>query len=162
MKSINYNTAPDVKDSAQLFWHGGCIHGICSWFHLGWDIQFSGITWDIVLRMYVQMLLLSVGTHSSLFITACQHDQSLYILLPDHPPEIFDCDGQRTLSCNKLLPGVVTLPNKTTAQPHKHKHPHSFLGDSQVFQTYSRCGWWRWNSWNSMSLSKRIRSYCDQ
>lgn len=54
------------------------------------------------------------AAHSSLLVAACQHDQSLYILLPDHSPEIFDRSGQRTLSCNELLPGVVTLPNKTT------------------------------------------------
>lgn len=55
-----------------------------------------------------------VAAHSSLFIAACQHDQSLHVLLPDHSPEIFDRGGQRTLSCNELLPGVVTLPYKTT------------------------------------------------
>lgn len=65
-----------------------------------------------------------VGTHTSLFITACQHDQGLYILLPYHPPELADCGGQRTLSCNKFLPGVETLPNKTSAQPENtNTHP---------------------------------------
>lgn len=58
-----------------------------------------------------------VHTYSSLFITACQHDKGLYILLPDHPPELADCGGQRTLSCNELFSGVVTLPNKTLTQP---------------------------------------------
>lgn len=53
------------------------------------------------------------AAHSSLLIAACQHDQSLHILLPDHSPEIFDSSRQRTLSCNELLPGVVTLPSKT-------------------------------------------------
>lgn len=55
-----------------------------------------------------------VAAHSSLFVAACQHDQSLHVLLPDHSPEIFDRGGQRTLSCDELLPGVVTLPCKTT------------------------------------------------
>ena len=64
-----------------------------------------------------------VQTHSSLFITACQHDQTPYVLLPDHPPEIVDCAGQRTLSCDKLLPRVVTLSNKTSARHTQHKRP---------------------------------------
>lgn len=74
-------------------------------------------SWNNV-PVYTQDEIFSVrvATHSSLFIAACQHDQSLHILLPDHSPEIFDRGRQRTLSCNKLLPGVVTLPNDTTAQ----------------------------------------------
>lgn len=59
-----------------------------------------------------------LSTHSSLLITACQHNKGLHVLLPDHPPEIFDCGGQRTLSCNKLLPGVVTLTDQKQQPPH--------------------------------------------
>lgn len=73
------------------------------------------------------------AAHSSLLVAACQHDQSLHILLPDHSPEIFDRRGQRTLSCNELLPGVVTLPNKT-AQPSFHPPQEGFR---------HQC--WRWH-----------------
>lgn len=76
-----------------------------------------------------------IATHSPLFIAACQHDQSLYILLPDHPPEIFDCGRQRTLSCNKLLLGVVTLPNTTTSPTTQTQasSQFSFSGGSSAF-----------------------------
>lgn len=68
----------------------------------------------------------AAATYSSLFITACQHDQSLYVLLPDHPPELVDCGGQRTLGGDVLLPGVVTLANKTA----RHRHPSCSVSSS--------------------------------
>lgn len=78
-------------------------------------------------------------TYSPLFITACQHDQRLDILLPDHPPEIFDCGRQGTLSCYKLLPGAVTLPNTTRTSPscvNTNIRPLWFHGKFCVFQHF--------------------------
>lgn len=51
-----------------------------------------------------------VCTYTSLLVAASQHDESPHVLLPDHPPEVVDRPGQRTLSRNKLFLGLVALP----------------------------------------------------
>lgn len=95
-----------------------------------------------------------VAAHSSLFVAACQHDQSLHILLPDHSPEIFDCGGQRTLSCNELLPGVVTLPYKTTQTV--------FPGESHALMWKTTLNFSEWARWEATEQAPVIISTGDE
>lgn len=91
--------------------------------------------------MLLQAVVVCVCTHSSLFVTTCQHDQGLHVLLPYHPPELAECDWQRTLSCNILLPGVVTLPNQTITTEQKQP-PRSVSSEIRCRR--------RWKSLNSV------------
>ena len=97
----------------------GVLRPVFLTFHL-WGGSEKTITYVCVcvcacVRACVCQSILLV-TDPSLLITACQHDQCLDVLLPDHPPELVDGAGQRTLGSNVLLLGVETLfvffPNK--------------------------------------------------
>lgn len=84
---------------------------------------------------------LCVAAHSSLLVAACQHDQSLHVLLPDHSPEIFERGGQRTLSCNELFLGVVTLPCKTTQTSFFPGESHTVTWKTAL--KLSEWAWWK-------------------
>jgi hypothetical protein len=53
-------------------------------------------------------------TYPSLFNTFGQHNNGIYIFLPNHPPKIFQSIGQRSLGGNKIFLGMVALKTENT------------------------------------------------
>lgn len=55
----------------------------------------------------MQMSVLSIRTHKAKVVR--QHDDHLSIVIPNHPPEVCGCVGQRMLGNDELVAPVVAL-----------------------------------------------------